>query len=383
MLEDGEYNCAICENKILQSEESVNCDGSCLRKYHAKCLKFTTTFLKQFRENKNVLYNCDDCANNPIVSLNSTVKKMLSYLQIIDERMKRYDLELKCTNESVETCIDIIREKHKDIKDIIKKVTLPLNSEQNNKIISSKKWSEVVILKPKTIQKTETTKSELAKNVDPKSIGIRDVHDISKGGIAINCNTSDETKKLKDDIYEKIGDKYTVKITDSSKLKIKIIGMSDKLSEDDLVETIKAQNEFLKNRDVKVITIFENKKDRKFGAILEIEKEFYNELTNGEKLKIGWCRCRVVECVDIRRCFKCCGYNHKSRQCKNRLACLKCGGEHLMKDCGARNNVCVNCKVAVEKLNVRLDIFHPAYSTQCPVYKKKLENEKKRMKLKF
>lgn len=118
---DDEENCVICKNKILQNEESVNCDGSCIRKYHAKCLKFTTNFLKQFRENKNVFYNCDDCANKLIMSLNATVKKMLSYLQIIDERMKRYDLELKCTNESVETCIDTIREKHEDLKAEMKK----------------------------------------------------------------------------------------------------------------------------------------------------------------------------------------------------------------------------------------------------------------------
>lgn len=262
-------------------------------------------------------------------------------------------------------------------------MTLPLISEHCNKNTLSKKWSEVVILKPKTNQKSETTKSELAKNVDPKLIGVRDVHNISKGGIAINCNTSDETKKLKDAIDKKLGDKYTVKITDSSKLKIKVIGMSDKMCEDDLVETIKAQNEFFKDRDIKLITTFENKRDQNFGAILEIDRESYDKLINGGKINIGWCRCRVVECVDIRRCFKCCGYNHKSSQCKNKLACLKCGGEHLMKDCGAKNNVCVNCKKAVEKLNVRLDIFHPAYSTQCPVFKRKLESEKKRMKVKF
>lgn len=80
---------------------------------------------------------------------------------------------------------------------------------------------------------------------------------------------------MKDDIHEKMGDKYTVKITDSSKLKIKVIGMSGKLSEDDLVETVKAQNEFLRNRDIKVITIFENGKNRNFGAILEIDRECY------------------------------------------------------------------------------------------------------------
>lgn len=49
-------------------------------------------------------------------------------------------MELKCTNESVDTCFDAIREKHEAIKAVITKVTL----QQNNKKISSKKLSEVV-----------------------------------------------------------------------------------------------------------------------------------------------------------------------------------------------------------------------------------------------
>lgn len=71
---------------------------------------FTSSFLKQFKECKNTLFNCDDCVNNPIASMSETVKKMLSYLQIIEERIKRHNTELKCTNKSIELIIEEMSE---------------------------------------------------------------------------------------------------------------------------------------------------------------------------------------------------------------------------------------------------------------------------------
>lgn len=376
---DGEIDkCAICKVAVAKSDESIKCDGTCFRKFHVKCLKFTPSFLKQYRECKNLLFNCDSCVSNPIASLSETVKKMLSYLQIIDERINRHDTEFECVSENIELIHDNMRENKHLFIDEIQKVNNNSDHKQNNSNL--KKSSQMVVVQPKKSQKSVITKSELTKIIDPKSIGISDIHNIPNGGIAIDCKTRDETAKLKDEAYTKMGDKYTVKITESRVVKVKLIGMSDKLSEDEMLKTMREQNEFLKNSEIKIKAIFENKKQNDFGAILEMDNESYNKIINGEKIKIGWCRCRVFECIDVRRCYKCCGYQHRSSQCKNRLSCLKCGGEHLMKDCSARNSVCVNCKTAVEKLNVKLDIFHPAYSFTCPVYKRKVQIEKKKMK---
>lgn len=376
---DGETNlCVICKIAITQNDESIKCDGACLRKFHVRCLKFTPSFLKQFKECKNLLYNCDVCVCSPITSLSETVKKMLSYLQIIDERIKRHDNEFQCVFENIELVHDNMRENKGHLMDEIEKLKVNRNSDHKQSNLEKK--SIPLEQQPKKSQKSATTKSELTKSIDPKSIGISDIHNIPNGGIVIDCKTRDETTKLKEEAHMKMGDKYTVKITESNTVKVKLIGMSDKLSEDEMLKTMKEQNDFLKNSEIKIKTIFENKKRNDFGAILEIDNEAYNKILNGDKIKIGWCRCRVFECVDVRRCYKCCGYNHISSHCKNRLSCLKCGGEHLMKDCSARNSVCVNCKIAVEKLNVKLDIFHPAYSFTCPVYKRKIQIEKKKMK---
>lgn len=37
-------------------------------------------------------------------------------------------------------------------------------------------------------------------------------------------------------------------------------------------------------------------------------------------------------------------------------ACLQCGGKHIIKECKATKNECINCKVVAGKLNLNLDI---------------------------
>lgn len=161
------------------------------------------------------------------------------------------------------------------------------------------------------------------------------------------------------------------------KPKIRIIGIDESLSEADLLETIKSQNETLIGDDISVITIYENKHKNNFGAILQCGPISFNNIMSVEKLNIGWNRCKVYECINVKRCFKCCGFNHKSNECKNRQSCLKCAEDHNIKDCKAQITNCVNCKSANKKFKLKLDINHTAYSDQCTILAKKLDIERK------
>lgn len=97
------------------------------------------------------------------------------------------------------------------------------------------------------------------------------------------------------------------------------------------------------------------------------------------KLRIGWSVCKVIDYVNVKRCYNCCGYNHIASKCKNKRACLKCGGEHLLKDCISDANECVNCKIAIQKFKVNIETNHPVWSRDCAVYKRKLESERKKI----
>lgn len=81
----------------------------------------------------------------------------------------------------------------------------------------------------------------------------------------------------------------------------------------------------------------------------------------------------------MKRCFKCNGFNHKSTECKNKQACLKCGEDHNVKECKSNEYKCVNCDITNKKFKTNFKIDHKAHSAQCPIYNKKLEIERKQI----
>lgn len=374
--------CAVCEDDFVNDEEVIKCSGLCLKKYHAKCLKFNLTIQKCFRDNRNVFYKCDDCIINPQDSMNATVIKFLSYLQIIDERIKRQDNKFDEVHSEINKMHESINDMNKNNLTVVNKVDHSVSEliEQNVNQRNTNRAEQVIVVQPKKSQKSDETKSDLTKNIDPKSIRICNIRNIPKGGIAINCSSKEEMNKLKDVAVQKMGEKYNVRIPDDMKLKIKITGMSENLSDEELIENITVQNEFMKNGKVKVVKIYENIRNKSFEAIIEVNKDDYNKLLDEQNINIGWSRCKVYEYVNVSRCFKCCGYNHRSAVCKNNLTCIKCGGNHFIKDCKASTSVCINCKIAVDKFKIKLDIFHQANSSKCPVLIKKLDDARKRAK---
>ena len=79
------------------------------------------------------------------------------------------------------------------------------------------------------------------------------------------------------------------------------------------------------------------------------------------KLSIGFTKCRLYEWTYHKCCYNCGEHGHYKAQCKNPVACLKCGGDHNTRDCTSKQFKCVNC-VKSNKDNVD----HPAYSAKCP-----------------
>lgn len=159
--------------------------------------------------------------------------------------------------------------------------------------------------------------------------------------------------------------------------KVRVVNMSEKLTEAELIESIKDKNQLYQNSEMKVICVYEIKSNDSFGAIIEVDTKTFNVMMKEEKIAIRWNMCKVSECVNVLRCFNCCGYNHKSTACKNKKACLRCGGEHLVKDCKSNQSKCINCKMTSEKLKLKLDCDHPVWSRVCPILQKKIEVQRK------
>lgn len=236
----------------------------------------------------------------------------------------------------------------------------------------------IVLVQPKTKQKCSTTRAELDKKNIPSVIAISSVNNLPKGGIEIKCKSQSERSKLHEKATKELSEDYTIIIPRLRNPKIRVTNMSEKHSGEDIIARIKNQNEWVKQADMKVLQVFEVKYNETYGAIIEIDPKSFNVIVKEKTIMIGMDVCNVTESLSVLRCYRCCGYLHKANICKNKKACLRCGGVHEMKECKAERNECINCKVVAQKINSNIDCNHPAWSKTCPVLQRNIEREKQR-----
>lgn len=158
-----------------------------------------------------------------------------------------------------------------------------------------------------------------------------------------------------------------------------ITGMSFEKNNEDLLECLKKQNKCIEQGEIKILKQYAVQKNNKtyYNAILEVDEEHFSSALKIEKVSIGWEKCKVYDGVDVTRCFKCKGYNHKSLECKNEETCSRCFGKHKTSECkDDLKNKCINCIRANEKFNLGLYDSHVYTSKQCPVYIRHLTAKK-------
>lgn len=369
--------CWKCNENIL-SADKMKCDAICGRFVHARCIKITKTVLKAWQEIDNFLYVCDECNSDSFKAINVKLNKILSVICIYDERVARNeknvsnlvdqigDLKLLLNAGNNKDGKEVTNTDNKKIKTYAEKVKM-----KNNE--------SVVLLKPKCTQNSNDTENDLKKAIDPKMVKFQNIRKFPRGGLAIECGNIVESQEVEKIVSEKMGEKYEVSVPNLRKPRVKIIGIENELSVDDLVETIKSQNEWLMNDDIKVINLFKTKIDN-YSAIVELEPDAFEKCMKAKRIKIKWTMCRLYEDLNVFRCFKCNGYNHKQVNCTNKLSCKVCAGNHHSSVCRAKTEMCVNCKTANDKFGVKLRTNHAANSDKCSIYVKKLETVRRQIK---
>lgn len=208
------------------------------------------------------------------------------------------------------------------------------------------------------------------------NIGIKNIKSLNKGRVGIYCENKKDIETLKNEVEEKMGGQYNVSVSKKKHPRIKMVGIEEKINEEDIKDCIAKQNRHICGDNTKIELKAMYKGKVGYTAILETDTETYDKIIKEGRLRIGWMICPIYESVNIMRCYNCCGFYHKAEQCKNRVACGKCGEEHLTRNCNNENTKCVNCSMACERLNLHLDTKHTAFDIECNVYKKKIQQER-------
>lgn len=255
-------------------------------------------------EKTNVLWSCDDCG----IGKNCSLRKIFNNFE------KAFS---ELSNE-------------------IKKQKVSVNSSYADKLKMNNE--PVLLIKPKIDEQTSgVTKEDVRKWIDPTEIEISGIKNVSRGGIMIECKNNQAISKLKHEAQLKLSEKYSINEPKKRSPRVKITGMRDKWSQEEILSKIKSQNKFINPSkcNIKIVHIAEMKaiKNRpiKYFAYAEVDAEAYRNLMEIKKINIGWDVCTVHDAVYVIRCYKCCGYNHKARDCKKVSRCPKCAGSHDLK----------------------------------------------------
>ncbi|KAK5642380.1 hypothetical protein RI129_008547 [Pyrocoelia pectoralis] len=234
--------------------------------------------------------------------------------------------------------------------------------------------------------KTSTLlRKDIKKQIDPSklAVGVNNIKNIRNGGVMISCADSNSKGLIKHKIQEVLSEKYNVEEVTEKNPRVIIVGVEEdfvNLQEEEIVASISEQNGITFG-SIKVVTKYIKKDRKNIGSIvLETDSDSYKEIIKRDKLKMGWRICNVHDHVNVKRCFKCAGFNHIAKECTNKKVCFNCAEEHSDREkCSSINLKCANCIRAVEKFNIRVDVYHRATDINCPCYRKEIERKSNRI----
>lgn len=360
-------SCGKCESAIdRRKTPAISCSGFCGRQYHTACVAIPSDVLKHIKT-PGLYWYCENCNN---------VKS--EYENLIKTNV---EAKLKDVLQNIEKLFEITKnEILKIADDKLSKIISPVKQDESPPLFSQvidKK--SVVIIKPKNSeQRNAETKSDIMNSINPVDLNIQvsKVKNLSNGGILIGCQDSSGADKFKQLAKQKLSSRYEIKEAKKGNFRVKIVGMIEEYSEDQIVNFIRHQNAlFSENSSCRIIKIWSTKKNsRIYQAVAEVDAETYCKILNQGHLFINYDVCTVYDAIKLNICFKCSGLNHYEKNCScNKIVCPKCSFEHSVKDCPIDAvPKCINC------VNAKIsDDNHFVWdSEKCMIYKKKLAHYK-------
>lgn len=356
--------------KIEANELKVRCHY-CDRTFHPKCSGFddanAENFAKMVKYCDHVKYYCLICKEKGVVDLikhysEKTIAYFKKELDVITQQLTELPKLKDDVNEKIDG-LSVLCDKSEPWSTVVRK--------KSNKAPS-------VVIKPKNLNtKRDEIRKTLNEKLDSAEYGFVEARMSSKNGLIISCDNKAKQEEFASKAEQVLGDKFDVKCNKELMPRMKIISVivDNDLADMAKVETLLSdRNVELKNAEhAKVVFMFQRKKyesatEKCFDVIMEVDKQTYKHfVSDGNRIKLAWMSCHVYDGTYIKRCSKCLGFGHNKDVCKREAACIKCGGNHLRKDCKSAEERCANCQRvnALAKKEVYA-INHGANCNECP-----------------
>ncbi|XP_076302220.1 uncharacterized protein LOC143220467 [Lasioglossum baleicum] len=389
--------CASKHKVYDKNREYVTCPGP-YEKFTVDSEKDTST--RGGRERQSSIGSSESDVSRT-VGLNASMDMKIDWVVRTMREMKN---EMACKREIKMLIKETVQEELKGIKQEMEELRkmfrgrmqvsdVNVHGSVSYSEATKKKKENIIIIKPKTQQESETTKKIIKEKVDIKNMpmGITKVRKGKEGTVILGCETGEEMEKVKDVVQSKLGDNYNVTESFQKKPKIKIVNISEEEMEgddDELIDTIKKQNSIGESHIIIVKKIQKkkhiddsqtrNKSKEGRSIIIEVDEVTHAVMLKKEKLNIGWRKCPVYNHLSIKRCFKCWGFYHIAKNCTRDESCHKCAGNHKASECKEVHNKCVNCMFKIKTYNLKIKDDHDAMDPECPSYKRAIEEEKRR-----
>lgn len=398
---------ADCIRKLMEGAAVIRCAGlSCGKEFHIECTEITKCDYEVFKRYQCISYRCPDCLifdnemKNSVLKLN---QKMSSVLTSVISKQSKMEIALserisKIENVMHESGKSIVSEMTKMVDEVTKVVdekstemtrvmeqTIVENDSEWHKVEKKKKKpkDKVIVITPSSNQSRTELKKSLRSSIDASKFNVNGISRTSKNGIAVKCKDDESIDKLIEEVRAKFGEDVNTKRPKEMTPRIKILRVNDpELCDKAFIDQLKIRNPFLTDSNMNVLRRENVKRngmiiDGVFNMVLEVDGESYEKIMTEKKLKHHFEVYRVVDSIYIRRCYQCWGFNHHRIDCKNDLACPKCAGNHEAKECNNETKKCINCIKFNERVGTSLDFNHDVWSSQCGVFKKKLERSRK------
>lgn len=201
----------------------------------------------------------------------------------------------------------------------------------------------------------------------------------TRKGLVVAVREKDDLDKLKASEAFK-GRGYKVVEKERKRPMVLLYDVEKGLSEDQVLKELFVKNfgdigmteqEFL--REVKVrrkVTQARQrgeKENSRESWVMEVNGKIFRICMNRKRLYIGWESLKVKEYIDVVRCFKCQGFGHIGRVCRDEeQTCGRCTDNHKTESCKVddENVRCNNCRKEGRDEN------HPTTWIGCEVYKR-------------